>query len=91
MGITKILIKMTRADVPTIIGMTPAVLMLNMSCSVPAVTKRQLKPSQPSSVMLPRITARIARISSVARPVTPEKKKEIQSRRPVSKLWISED
>jgi hypothetical protein len=59
-------------------GNTPALFTSNMSASVPAVIKRQENPCQPSIRMFPKMIARNARMSSVARPVSPVKKTELK-------------
>ena len=76
MGMTKMVIRMTRAAVPKIMGKTPALFTSNMSVSVPRVMKPQENPDQPCHTTLPRMMASSARMSSVARPVRPLKKKE---------------
>ena len=76
MGMTKMVMMMTRAAVPKIMGKTPAFFTSNMSVSVPRVMKPHEKPAQPCQTMLPRMIASSARMSSVARPVRPLKKKE---------------
>ena len=79
MGSTNSVITKTRIVVPMIMGKTPVVAGSKKSFFGIVLTKCHVRLGQPLTMMLPRMTARIARMSNVASPVSPLKKNETKS------------
>ena len=88
-GITKIVITITRNEVPTIIGKTPVVFASKKSFLGIVETKCHEIALQPLMMIFSNMVARMPRINSVARPVKPLKKNDQKSNFSARKWRVS--